>query len=423
VVTLVVTLKVLVVTMTLTDFHVRNAEPKEKQYKLSAGLGLYLIVAPNGGKWWRVRYRFGGKQKELSVGTYTPSSTTHVSLKAAIIKRDEIRVMVANDIDPGVERKANKIANATDDTFREIALEWHQKHSPAWSKSYADRTFGRMNANLIRWMGDEHINNISPQGLLAVLRRTESRGTLYTAHKLRQITSQIFRYAMASGKATSNPADVIIGALPPAKTQHYATITEPRAVGKLMRDINNYKGTHVVCSALKFAPYVMSRPANIAQARWEHFDLDKAEWRTPVEDMKGNQQHIVPLSKQALAILKDIHTLTGSSEYVFPSNRSNASPMSIDTLRSALRRMGYGKGEITTHGFRGMASTMLNEQGWNGDAIERQLAHVEGNSVRSAYNHAQHMPERKKMMQSWADYLDGLASGAEVISINRVDNS
>ena len=211
--------------------------------------------------------------------------------------------------------------------------------------------------------------------------------------------------------------------MPPVKTQHYATLTDPRAVGKLMRDIDNYNGTHVVCCALKFAPYVMSRPANIAQARWEHVDLDKAEWRIPVENMKGDQQHIVPLSTQALAILKDLHSLTSSSEYIFPSNHSNNKPMSIDTLRAALRRMGYGKGEITTHGFRGMASTMLNEQGFNSDWIEKQLAHVEGNSVRAAYNHAQHMAERKKMMQSWADYLDGLASGADVVAINRADGN
>jgi integrase len=416
-VTLMVTLKVLVVTMALTDIQIRNSKAKDKQYKLSAGLGLYLIITPKGGKWWRVRYRFGGKQKELSVGTYPD-----ITLKAATIKRDGIRTMVLDGIDPAIERKADKLADVSGETFGEIALEWHKKHSPTWSKSYAERTLGRMNANLIRWIGDEYINSITPQSLLAVLRRTESRGTLYTAHKLRQITSQIYRYAIAIGKATNNPADALIGALPPAKTKHYATLVEPRAVGKLMRDINSYKGTHVVCSALKFAPYVMSRPANIAQARWEHFDLDNAEWRTPVENMKGNQQHIVPLSKQAMAILKDIHSLTGSGEYVFPSNRSDKKPMSIDTLRAALRRMGYGKGEITTHGFRGMASTMLNEQGFNSDWIEKQLAHVEGNSVRAAYNHAQHAIQRRGMLQSWADYLDGLASGADVVAINRADN-
>ena len=404
--------------MALTDIQIRNSKPQEKQYKLAAGLGLYLIIAPNGGKWWRVRYRFGGKQKELSVGTYP-----EVSLKDATIKRDEIRIQVKEGNDPAVERKAKKAIQVQGDTFAELAIEWHTKHSAIWSKSYAERTFGRINANLIRWLGDEPINTITPQTLLAVLRRTESRGTLYTAHKLRQLASQIFRYAIVVGKATSNPADALIGALPPAKTKHYATLTDPRAVGKLMRDINSYKGTYVVCCALRLAPYVMSRPANIAQAKWEHIDLDKAEWRIPVENMKGDQQHIVPLSKQALVILKGIHPLTGTGEYVFPSNRSDKKPMSIDTLRSALRRLGYGKGEITTHGFRGMASTMLNEQGYNSDWIEKQLAHVEGNSVRAAYNHAQHMPERKKMMQAWADYLDGLAGGADIVSIHREGNN
>ncbi len=400
--------------MAITDIQIKNAKPQDKQYKLAAGLGLYLIIAPNGGKWWRVRYRFGGKQKELSVGTY-PS----VSLKAATLRRDDIRKMVSDNIDPSSERKSEKLSRQLGDTFKEIANEWLDKFSPTWSESYAKRTRSRVNANLIHWLGDTHINDIDSQSLLAILRRTESRGTIYTAHKIKQLSGQIFRYAIAIGKATSNPADALTGALPPVKTKHYATLVEPKAVGKLMRDIQSYKGTYVVCCALKFAPYVMSRPANIAQARWEHFDLENAEWRIPVENMKGNQQHIVPLSKQALSLLKDVHSLTGASPYVFPSNKSINSPMSIDTLRAALRRMGYGKGEITTHGFRGMASTMLNEQGWNSDAIERQLAHVEGNTVRAAYNHAQHLPERKKMMQSWADYLDGLASGADVIAIKQ----
>lgn len=404
--------------MALTDIQIKNAKPQDKQYKLAAGLGLYLIIAPSGGKWWRVRYRFGGKQKELSVGTYPA-----VSLKAATIERDQIRLKVSQGVDPLAERKAGKLTVQLGDTFEDITNEWYEKHSPNWSDSYAKKTKSRISANLTRWLGDKDINDIDPQTLLAVLRRTESRGSTYTAHKLRQFAGQIFRYAIAIGKATSNPADALVGALPPVKTKHYATLTDPKAVGKLMRDINNYNGTYIVCSALKFAPYVMSRPANIAQARWEHFDLDKAEWRIPDKNMKGDQQHIVPLSKQALAILKDIHTLTSTSEFVFPSNSSNSKPMSIDTLRSALRRMGYGKGEITTHGFRGMASTLLNEQGWNADAIERQLAHVEGNSVRAAYNHAQHIPERKKMMQSWADYLDGLAAGADVVAIKRVENN
>ena len=408
-----VTRKQVVVTVALTDIQIRNSKAKAKQYKLSAGLGLYLIVTPKGGKWWRVRYRFGGRQKELSVGTYP-----EVTLKTAKVRRDEIRKTVTNGQDPAVERKTEKIALSSGDTFGEIALEWHNSQSSSWSKSYAKRTFGRMNANLIRWMGGDAISEITPQSLLAVLRRAESRGALYTAHKLRQIASQIFRYAIATGRAVHNPAEEIKGALPPANTTHYATITEPKAVGRLMRDINNYKGTPVVCAALKFSTYVMSRPVNIAEAEWSHFDLDGAVWRIPMESMKSKQQHIVCLSQQVLSVLTSIHSLTGRGRYVFPSVRSDSRPMSIDTLRSALRRMGYTSKDITTHGFRGMASTMLNEQGWNGDAIERQLAHVEGNSVRAAYNHAQHLPERKKMMQAWADYLDGLAAGADVVPIN-----
>jgi integrase len=415
-----VTSKVLVVTMALTDIQIRNTKPQAKQYKLSAGLGLYLIIAPNGGKWWRVRYRFGGKQKELSVGTYPD-----VSLKQAILKRDEIRTMVADDLDPAIERKVKKLHkhNFSDNSFQSIGREWFGKHSPSWSVSQNTRTNNRLEKDVYPFLGQRHINEVKAPELLMVLRRVEERGAIETAHRIRRLCSQIFKYAIATGRAERDPAADLIGAIPPAQKKHYSAITEPKKIAQLIRDINDYWGTFVVKCALKFSPLVFQRPGEIRQAEWIDIDLDNAEWRIPDHKMKqkGRNVHIVPLSNQAVEVLKEIQQVTGDGKYVFPSNHMKSRPMSENTVNQAIRRLGYSKEDMTAHGFRAMASTMLNEQGWSSDAIERQLAHVEGNEVRRAYNHAKHLDERKKMMQSWADYLDGLASGADVIPINRTE--
>ncbi|WP_337955127.1 tyrosine-type recombinase/integrase [Methylophaga sp.] len=416
VVTLMVTLKVQVVTMALTDIQIRNAKPEAKQYKLSAGLGLYLIVSPKGGKWWRFRYRFGGKQKELSLGTY-PTTT----LKSATLKRDEMRKMIADDIDPAVERKTEKLYQhaASENSFQAVADEWFSKFSTEWSEQHKQRTIGRLKNDVYPWLGEKVINNVTAPELLMVLRRMESRGAIDSAHRVRQICSQIIRYAIATGRAERDPAADLVGALPPSKKTHFASITEPKAIGELMRALQNYQGSFITACALRLTPYVFVRPGELRQAEWNDIDLDNAEWRIPAERMKMKVLHIIPLSRQALAILREIQPLTGKGKYVFPSNRTTTRPMSNNTINASLRRLGYTKEEMTAHGFRSMASTILNEQGWNPDAIERQLAHSEKNGVRAAYNYAQYLPERKKMMQSWADYLDGLASGAQVISIGQ----
>jgi integrase len=409
-VTLMVIHKVMVVTMAITDIQIRHAKPKSKQYKLSAGLGLYLIVAPNGGKWWRVRYRFGGKQKELSVGIYPETS-----LKVASLKRDEIRVMVSDGLDPLHERKIDKISKRTssDNSFEHVSREWHDKFSANWSESHSSRTLVRLEQNVFPWLGTKNINDITALELLAVLRRVESRGALETAHRVNQICGQVFRYGIATGRAERDPSADLKGALPPAKMKHHASITDPKAIAGLIRSIQDYSGTIITATALKLAPLVFVRPGELRQAEWLEIDLEAAEWRIPAEKMKMRVVHIVPLSNQAIAILRDIKPLTGRGKYVFPSNRTVTRPMSDNTINAALRRIGYTKDEMTAHGFRSMASTLLNEQGWNGDAIERQLAHSEGNGVRAAYNYAQYLPERIKMMQAWADYLDGLARGAD----------
>ncbi len=402
--------------MALTDIQIRNAKPDTKQYKLSAGLGLYLIISPNGGKWWRFRYRFADKQKELSLGTYPD-----VSLKEATQKRDSYRSMVKAGDDPLYERKIDKLTKrtASENSLEAVTREWHKKHKANWSKDHAERTITRFEKDVFPWIGSREANQITAPELLAVLRRVESRGALDTAHRIHQQCGQVFRYAIATGRAERDPAADLKGALPPNRAKHHASITEPQLIGGLMRAINSYSGAFVTACALRLAPLVFVRPGELRQAEWQEFDLDKAEWRIPAAKMKMGVMHIVPLSKQALAILRELQPLTGSGKYLFPSNRTKTRPMSDNTLNGALRRLGFTKDEMTAHGFRSMASTLLNEQGWNSDAIERQLAHSEKNGVRAAYNYAEYLPERTKMMQAWADYLHGLEKGADVISINR----
>ncbi|MBL1320106.1 MAG: tyrosine-type recombinase/integrase [Methylophaga sp.] len=387
-----------------------------KPYRVTDEKGLYLEVTPKGGKRWRFKYRFGGKEKLLSVGTYPD-----VSLKAARVRRDDLRVQVADGVDPSELRKAEKVTTGGLNSFEAIAREWHVKFSANWGKEYSTKTITHLEKNIFPWLGSKNINDITPPELLAALRRIENRGALDTAHRVLQICGAIYRYAVTTGKADRNQAADLKGALPPAKTKHHSSITDPKEVGGLMRAIQDYSGSFITATALKLSPLLFVRPGELRQAEWKDIDLEKAEWRIPAEKMKMRVLHIVPLSKQAVEIFKDIQPLTGRDKYVFPSNRTVTRPMSNNTINAALRRLGFTKEEMTAHGFRSMASTLLNEQGWNGDAIERQLAHSEGNGVRAAYNYAQHLPERKKMMQSWADYLDGLATGADVIPINRAD--
>ena len=403
--------------MALTDIQIRQAKPKEKQYKLAAGKGLYLIINPKGGKWWRVRYRLSGKQQELSVGTYP-----EVSLKEAATRRDDIRSQVSQGKDPGLERKIEKLHKhaSSDSSFEAVGREWFDKFSPEWSESHRTRALNRLDKDVYPWLGKKHINSISPAELLMVLRSIESRGVVDTAHRVKQLCGQIFRYAVATGRAERDPSQDLKGALPRTKTKHFASITEPKAIGELLRAINDYSGNVEVRTALKVAPYVFVRPGELRHAEWSEFDFEKAEWRIPAEKMKMGVQHIVPLSEQVITLLKELKPLTGNDKYLFPSNRTKARPISENTLNAALRRLGYSKDEMTSHGFRSMASTLLNEQGWNHDAIERQLAHAEKNGVRASYNYAEYLPVRKEMMQSWADYLDSLAAGGKVIPINNI---
>jgi integrase len=395
--------------MPLTDISIKAAKPAAKPMKLFDTGGLFLIVAPSGGRWWRFKYRYQGKHKTLSLGTYPT-----VSLKDARERRDELRRELARGIDPGVVRKAGKVAQAN--TFELLAEEWRGKFSRAWTPKHSERIAARLRANVFPWLGSKPIRDITAPELLAVIRRIEARGALEVAHRVLGYCGQIFRYAVATGRAERDPSGDLRGALPPVNSKHYASITDTRAIGALLRALDGYQGHFVTRCALRLAPLVFVRPGELRAAEWQEFDLDNAEWRIPGSRMKMRTTHIVPLSHQAVAVLRELYPLTGRGKYVFPSLRTGERPMSENTVNAALRRLGYDKSEMTGHGFRSMASTLLNEQGWHHDAIERQLAHIERNAVRGAYNYAEHLPERRRMVQAWADFLDGLRSGANVVA-------
>ncbi len=399
--------------MPLNDPAIRNATTDTKPKKLYDSGGLYLLVTPTGGKWWRFKYRFGGKEKLLSLGTYP-----QVSLKDARNDRDKAKKLLRNRIDPSAERKAVKQTESGQGSVEAVAREWFAKFSQSWSTSHAETIEQRIENYIIPNIGQRQINEIAAPELLAVLRKIEAKGYVETAHRVKQICGQIFRYAIATGRMERDPAADLKGALPPAKSKRMASIIDPKGVGGLLRAIDDYRGSMVTQCALKFGIFTFVRPGELRHAEWEEINLDATEWRIPAEKMKMKSPHIVPLSKQAVSVLKKIQLLTGHAKYVFPSERSYSRPMSENTVNAALRRMGYTKDELTSHGFRSMASTLLHEQGWKSDIIERQLAHQERNKVKAAYNHAEHLPERKKMMQAWANYLDGLKASIKIIPLS-----
>jgi integrase len=401
--------------MPLTDTAIRNTKPGAKPVKMFDEKGLFLLLNPTGSRWWRFKYRFDDKEKLLSFGTYP-----EVSLKDARLKREEARRQVAAGIDPGEHRKAQKAARTGQaaNSFEIVAREWFAKFSPNWATSHSDKIIRRLERDIFPWVGTKPIADVSAPDVLTCLRRVEGRGAVETAHRIVQNCGQVFRYAIATGRAVRDPAADLRGALPPVKEKHHASLTEPKAIGELLRAISGYQGSLVTACALRLAPLVFVRPGELRKAEWAEFNFDAAEWRIPGERMKMREQHIVPLSRQAVAVLRELQALTGQGKFVFPGARTNGRPMSENTVNAALRRLGYGSDDMTGHGFRSMASTLLNEQGWHRDAIERQLAHAERNAVRAAYNYAEHLPERKRMMQAWADYLDGLAASAVVIPIH-----
>jgi len=390
--------------MALTELAIKQAKPQEKEYMLHDDRGLYLLIRPAGGKYWRLRYWQSGKETKMSLGVYPT-----VTLKEAREKRDGHRKDISNGIDP--KETVKQAATQAEQTLENVAKEWFEKRQKnVHTEDHCRHLWSRVERFILPALGSLQIKEITAPAILSMLRAIESSGTVYTAHKIMEHCSQIFRYAVATGVAERDPTGDLRGALQVQKTKHRASITEPSKIIQLLRAMDAFDGTYVVKCGLWFSAYTFVRPGEVRFAEWKEFNLEGAEWKIPEEKMKMRRPHIVPLAKQVTELLVSLKPLTGHGTYVFPNLRSSkgTQPMSENTILYALRRMGFSKDEMTAHGFRSMASTLLNEQGWHPDFIERQLAHVEGNSVRAAYNYAEYLPERRKMMQAWADYLDSL---------------
>jgi integrase len=402
--------------MKLSDTKLRNAKPKEKPYKIADGGGLYVEVFPNGSKLWRLKYRrIGGAETRVSLGAYS-----EVPLVEARAKREDLKRQRRDGIDPAHERRLEKARKleAASNSFEAVAREWLEKFAATKTEEHTARMLRRFERDIFPFIGRKPIVEIKAAELLLALRRIEARGAIETAHRARGDAGAVFRYAVATGRAERDITADLRGALAAGTKRHFAAIIEPAEVGALLRAIEAYKGTPEVRAALQLAPIVFVRPGELRTAEWAEFDLKKAEWNIPAEKMKTRTPHLVPLSAQALEILNDLRKITGSSRYVFPSARSNVRPMSEVAVLAALRRMGYSKAEMTGHGFRAMARTILDEVlGFRQDIIEHQLAHAVKDPNGRAYNRTSHLAERRRMMQSWADYLESLKRGAEVIPL------
>ncbi len=394
--------------MSLTDVEIRKAKPGEKPIKLSDVRGLYLEIAPGGGKWWRLKYRFEGKEKRLSLGVYPD-----VGLKEARDRRDDARKLLADGVDPSSNRKAQKAAKAElgANTFEVIAREWLQKFAGTKTQKYWDGVLKRFERDIFPWLGGKPVAEISSKELLATVRRIEARGAVESAHRALSSCGQVFRYAVATGRAERDPSGALKGAIPPAQVKHMAATTDPKRLAEILRDMDGYRGTLIVRCALRLAPLVFVRPGELRKAHWADFNLEAAEWRYHVT--KVNAPLIVPLCTQAVALLKEIQPLTSNGTFVFPGARSKARPMSENAILAALRRLGITKEEMSGHGFRAVARTLLDEVlGFRPDFIEHQLSHVVKDPNGRAYNRTTHLDERRKMMQAWADYLDSLRGQA-----------
>jgi integrase len=405
----------------LSDLQVKNAKPKEKDYKLSDGGGLYLLITPSGGKLWRLDYSFGGKRKTLFLKSYPEKSLSDVRKD-----RDDARSLLANGVDPGALLKAQKaqvqIQSEHDaNTFEKVAREWFSKNEPVWSESHIKTIKSRLERDVYPIIGSRPIKEITRGEVIALIRRVEARGVIETADRIKIYCGQIFRYALNLELIHHNPVTDMRDVLSKREAGHHAAITDPKKLAGLMRSIEDFDGSFVVKCALRIAPLVFARPGELRQMEWAEIDFDTAQWNLPADKMKMKTTHLVPLSKQVMAILKELQPLTGSGKYVFPNGRTTERPMSEVALLAALRRMGYSKEEMTPHGFRATARTILDEVlQVRPDFIEHQLAHAVKDPNGRAYNRTAHLDERKKMMQTWADYLDGLKAGAKVIPFKRV---
>jgi integrase len=392
----------------LSDSKIKASKPLDKPYKLADEKGMYLLVSPNGGKYFRLKYRFAGKEKVFAIGVYP-----EITLKQARIERDKAKALLAQGIDPLAAKQV--IKEETLNTVEYVAREWFDSTAHTVTNDTHQKKIRHFEKFVFPVIGDQPINEIKSPAIFNIVKALFIK--LETAHRVRAEISALYSYAIAHGLADYDPAQAVAKQIPAKKVQHRAALTDPQDVAKLLRDIYNYEGTFVVQCAFRLSPLIFQRPGEIRQMQWSDIDLNAKEWRYLVT--KTNAQHIVPLSTQAIAILETIKPFTGSGRYVFPSQRNDGRPMSDNAIRTALKSLGYDSDTMTAHGFRGTASTLLNEQGWSPDAIERQLCHMPRDQVRAAYNRAQYLDERRRMMQAWGDYLDGLRNGAQVIAFKR----
>lgn len=391
--------------MSLTDVKIRALKAGDRPYKSTDDRGLYLEVSPNGAKLWRYRYRYLGKDKRIALGCYP-----EIGLAEARRKRDDVKTKLHEGFDPGAERKREKLLAIYKgaNTFGDLAREYIDKMV---AEGLAATTTAKANWLLeqLAPIADQPIADLKPIDVLAALKRQEAKGKLETARRCRSFAGRVFRYAAATGRAESDPTSLLRGALITPKTKHHSAILDPDAVGELLRSIDAYSGHLITRIAMKLSPHVMARPGEIRQAQWIEFDLEKAVWKIPAERMKMRRPHAVPLSRQVIANLKELFPLTGPEGFVFPAFHTSLRPLSENTINQAFRRMGYSVGEVTAHGLRTTASTLLNESGkWSPDAIERSLAHADADSIRGTYNRGMYWDERIAMHQWWSDHLDEL---------------
>jgi len=400
----------------LSDAKLRALKPKAALYRVADMGGLCIEVRPTGAKKWRYRYRFAGKANMLDLGDYPV-----VSLQDARKDRDRQKTLLDAGIDPSMARRQAQLLStvASDNSFAAVAREWMDLRAD-WSDSTRDKSVWIFENYAFPWIGKRAVGSLTPPEVLALVRRPEGLGKHDTAIRLKQRIGQVVRYAISTGRAERDPTGDLRGALKVTKPQHRAAITDRKQVGELLRAIKGYQGHFTTAIALQLAPLVFVRPGELRHAEWKEIDWEHAEWRIPAGRMKMKTPHIVPLSRQALALLDELQPVTGSGKLIFPSVRSRTRPMSENTVNAALRRLGYAKEEMTGHGFRSTASTILNEMGWNRDWIERQLAHQERDGVRAAYNYAEWLPERAKMMQAWADMVDALRDGGKVMKLRAI---
>jgi integrase len=400
--------------MPLTATEVKNAKPGDKPRKLTDGAGMFLLINPNGSRYWRLKYRYAGREKQISLGVYD-----EVSLAEARVKREEKRKLLAKGIDPSQDRKQTKRAlrTAVSNSFEAVARDWHDGQRARWTPGHADAVLALLKKDVFPLIGDRPLTEVTAPELLYAIRGIERRGAAETARKALRHCGAVFRFAIADGRGVHNPAADLAGALKAApKVSNHAALSASE-LPEFLTALDVYSGHLQTRLGLRLILLTFVRTGELRGATWDEFDLDGATWNVPAERMKMKAPHMVPLSRQAVEALRELHTLTGRAQLLFPGQSNPRKPMSENTLLYAMYRMGYHS-RATVHGFRATASTILNEQGWSPDVIERQLAHSERNKIRAAYNRAEYLDERRKMMQAWADYLDVLQAGADVVPIH-----